>query len=144
MIKNIDSWRSRQWDERTDADPVYSRKVLMRRIDEKLKEYGKRLNLSAFDTQSTFVSLKSAPDELVSRIRTYVSLDRPNSRIIRNVQSVRNWIKDHRPLVNQESWILHHRDDLVSLSDGQEYGWIDAVVEDFLSSRILPRNLINV
>ncbi len=81
----------------------------------------------------------------MSRIRTYVSLDAPDSRIIRNVQSFVGWIQDHRPLVSQESsGLLKNRDDLVSLSDGQEYGWIDTVVEEILSSRILPRNLIKV
>lgn len=80
----------------------------------------------------------------MSRIRTYVSLDAPNSRIIRNVQSLGNWIQNHKPLVEQESWLLDHKDDLVSLSDGQEYGWIDAVVEEIWSSRFLPRDLIKV
>ena len=32
--------RSRKNDEETDKDPVYSRKALMQRIDDKLKEYG--------------------------------------------------------------------------------------------------------
>lgn len=31
---------SRQNDEENDKDPVYSRKVLMKKIDDKLKEYG--------------------------------------------------------------------------------------------------------
>lgn len=33
---------SRKNDEETDNDPIYSRKVLMKKIDDKLKEYGKR------------------------------------------------------------------------------------------------------
>ena len=32
---------SRKYDEQTDKDPVYSRKVLIQKIDDKLKEYGK-------------------------------------------------------------------------------------------------------
>ena len=31
---------SRKRDEETDEDPVYSRKVLIQKIDDKLKEYG--------------------------------------------------------------------------------------------------------
>lgn len=46
---------SRQYDEQTDNHPEYSRKVLMKKIDDKLKEYGKRLNLGAFATDSKFV-----------------------------------------------------------------------------------------
>lgn len=33
--------RSRRLDEQSDHDPVYSRKVLMDKIDDKLKQYGK-------------------------------------------------------------------------------------------------------
>ena len=33
--------RSRKVDEQADTDPVYSRKVLIQKIDDKLKEYGK-------------------------------------------------------------------------------------------------------
>lgn len=33
--------QSRKFDEQTDKDPVYSRKVLIQKIDNKLKEYGK-------------------------------------------------------------------------------------------------------
>ena len=32
--------QSRKFDEQTDKDPIYSRKVLMQKIDDKLKEYG--------------------------------------------------------------------------------------------------------
>ena len=32
--------QSRKYDEQTDKDPVYSRKVLIQKIDDKLKEYG--------------------------------------------------------------------------------------------------------
>ena len=43
---------SRKHDEETDKDPVYSRKVLMKKIDDKLKEYGKHPQFlsSAFQT----------------------------------------------------------------------------------------------
>ena len=32
--------QSRKHDEQTDKDPVYSRKVLIQKIDDKLKDYG--------------------------------------------------------------------------------------------------------
>lgn len=34
--------QSRKFDEQTDKDPIYSRKVLIQKIDDKLKEYGKK------------------------------------------------------------------------------------------------------
>ena len=39
-VKRPKALESRKWDEQTDKDEVYSRKALMGRIDEKLKEYG--------------------------------------------------------------------------------------------------------
>ena len=43
---------SRQHDEQTVDDPVYSRKVLMRKIDDKLKEYGKNLDFNPLATEA--------------------------------------------------------------------------------------------
>ncbi|KAL8791924.1 MAG: hypothetical protein Q9195_005500 [Heterodermia aff. obscurata] len=107
---------SRKNDEQTDKDPVYSRKVLIQKIDDKLKEY----------------------DNVVSRIQTYVSLKNPSGR---NVRSFIDWIQDHKPLTKEESSFLEHKDDFVALSDGQENGWLDGLVEDTLNFW-LPDNLM--
>ena len=116
----------------------------MRKIDDKLKEYGKDLTFCTMPLGSTFMSFQPATDELVSRIRTYASLDIPDSRIIRNIQSVGLWITHTKPLVKEEaSWLTRHTDDLVSLSNAREYGWLDTAVEDTLW-RILPRPLAKV
>lgn len=40
--------KSRKRDEETDKDPVYSRKVLIQKIDDKLKEYGQHTLLYSF------------------------------------------------------------------------------------------------
>lgn len=48
--------QSRKNDEEEDKDPVYSRKVLMKKIDDKLKEYGKHpqlLSLQPFRQRGT-------------------------------------------------------------------------------------------
>ncbi|KAL6719062.1 hypothetical protein ACLMJK_003297 [Lecanora helva] len=101
--------QSRKHDETTDKDPVYSRKVLIQRIDDKLKEY----------------------DDLVKRIQTYVALKAPTSR---NVKSFIDWIQDYKPLTPGESRFLEHKDDFVALADNsQENGWLDGVVEDSLA-----------
>lgn len=39
--------RSRKHDEQTDKDPIYSRKVLIQKIDDKLKEYGDQISPEA-------------------------------------------------------------------------------------------------
>ena len=80
------------------------------------------------------------PDELVSRIQTYVSLKAPCSR---NVKSFMDWIQDHKPLVQGESTFLKHKDDFVALADGQECGWLDGVVEDTLDW-FLPNKMMRV
>ncbi|CAD6575582.1 MAG: hypothetical protein ASARMPREDX12_007384 [Alectoria sarmentosa] len=100
--------QSRKRDEETDTDPMYSRKVLIQKIDDKLKEY----------------------DELVSRIKTYLSFKAPTSR---NSKTFINWIEDHKPLSTEESAFIHRKDDFVALSDGQESGWLDGIVEDGLT-----------
>ena len=79
----------------------------------------------------------------MNRIRTYASLDVPDSRTVRNVQSLQDWFRDHKPVVLSESWFLGHNDDLICLSDGREYGWLDVVIEDTLNM-VLPRRVMKV
>ena len=77
---------------------------------------------------------------MVSRIQTYVSLKNPTGR---NVRSFMDWIQDHKPLSKEESKFLEHQDDFVALSDGQENGWLDGMVEDTLNF-CLPKNIMRV
>ena len=70
------------------------------------------------------------PDDLVGRIKIYMSLKAPTSR---NAKSFFNWIKNHKPLTAEESTFVQRKDDFVALSDGQEGGWLDGIVEDGLS-----------
>jgi len=79
-------------------------------------------------------------DEVVKRIQTYVTLRTPTGR---NIKSFVDWIQDHKPLTKEEKSFLEHKDDFVALSDGQENGWLDGVVEDGLNWS-LPSNLMRV
>ena len=54
-----------------------------------------------------------------------------------------SWIRDHKPLTQEESTFLEHKDDFIALSDGQENGWLDGLVEDSLNW-CLPSNLMKV
>ena len=72
-----------------------------------------------------------------------MSLDPPNSRFARNMKSVVNWISDHKPLVGEEGSFVYHTDDLVSLSNGQEYGWLDGAVKKSLEW-VLPGKIMKV
>ena len=69
-----------------------------------------------------------------------MSLKSPTSR---NVKSFLQWIQDHKPLVQGELTFRKHKDDFVALADGQEYGWLDGVVEDTLFW-CLPSRLMKV
>lgn len=46
---------SRRHDEQNDVDPVHSRKMMRRKIDDKLKEYGKNIYFSSLASESTLV-----------------------------------------------------------------------------------------
>ena len=118
--------QSRKRDEEIDDDPVYSRKALIKKIDEKLKEYGQYRPCDDGHSLSSRPSL----DELVSRIKIYLSLKAPTSR---NAKTFIDWIDDHKPLTPEESAFIHRKDDFVALSDGQECGWLDGIVEDGLT-----------
>lgn len=120
---------SRKHDEATDKDPKYSRKVLIKQIDDKLKEY----------------------DDLVSRIKIYIARKDASSRATKNSRSFRDWIVDHNPLSLEETLFLGHTDDFVHLSDGDECGWLDDALQDgltkclpdFLMKRIFSSHLPN-
>lgn len=71
---------------------------------------------------------------------SFVSLKKPSSR---NYRSFRNWVWDRKPLDRGESrYIQNAGDDLVALSNGQEDGCFDGMVEDVLG--YLPRPLVKV
>ena len=128
--------RSRKRDEETDTDPLYSRKVLTQKIDDKPKEYGQHPLLCYWMSMSSH----PPPDGLVSRIKIYMSLKPPTSR---NTNSFIEWIKQHKPLSSEESTFIQRKDDFVALSDDQESGWLDGIVEDGLG-RCLPLKLMKV
>ena len=138
--------QSRQHDEETDDDPESSRKALMKKISDKLKEYGRLPTKKAFlqrpypKTEKNPPRGRGSPDDLVRRIQTYVSLEAPSTR---NVTSFTNWFGNHKPLVQSESDFMKHRSDFVALSGPRESGWLDGKVEDGLIW-ILPRKIMGV
>ncbi|MCJ1365072.1 hypothetical protein MMC16_004192 [Acarospora aff. strigata] len=102
---------SREIDDRRQDAP---RKALIHDIDEKLKQY----------------------DELVLRCQAFTALQRP---LTRNYNSFANWMNNKKPLSRSESKFVTHDEDFIALADGQEGGWFDCFVEDFL--KVLPCRL---
>lgn len=86
------------------------------------------------------MSSPSSLDDLVSRFKIYMSLKAPTSR---NAKSLFKWVNDHTPLSAEESQFIQRKDDFVALSDGQEGGWLDGIVEDGLGW-CLPLTLMKV
>ena len=86
------------------------------------------------------MSSQTFSDGLVSRIKTYLSFRAPSSR---NAKTFIDWIEDHKPLSIEESDFIKHKDDFVALSDGQESGWLDGIVEDGLGW-CLPKKVMKV
>lgn len=66
-------------------------------------------------------------------------MKRPSNR---NFNSFSNWVLRLKPLTRQETEFVKNGEDFVALADGEEGGWFDGVVEDFLSC--LPRNFAQV
>ena len=85
-------------------------------------------------------SAELVSDNLVSRMISFVSLKKPSTR---NKRSFQNWFWDRKPLDRGESHFMRNAsDDLVALSNGQEDGFFDGMVEDALGW--LPRPLVKV
>ncbi|KAL8658508.1 MAG: hypothetical protein Q9226_000961 [Calogaya cf. arnoldii] len=97
---------------RDDQREEPSRKSLMTKIDNKLKDY----------------------DDLITRIRRNVVIPRP---LDRDYGSLYKWIDDIKPLCREESKFIKYPDDIIALAEKQEGGWFDGVLEDTLG--IFPR-----
>lgn len=52
-------------------------------------------------------------------------------------------MNNEKPLLPEDREFMNHRDDLVALADGKEYGWLDGLIEDTLE-RLLPTSLHGV
>ena len=125
---------SRKTDEARNEDPRYSRKTLIQKIDDKLKQYGMYWQFGRSE------KLTLATDNCVSNIRLYAGMRTPCNR---NWNSFAAWMKNKKPLTPEEREFMHHKDDFVALADDAECGWLDGVVEDTLSG-FLPKKVIDV
>ncbi|MCJ1249480.1 hypothetical protein MMC30_006704 [Trapelia coarctata] len=92
---------------RDDVREGSYRKGLINIIDDKLKEYV----------------------DIVQRIKT-LSTYKPASD--RNYSSVSNWLHNTAPLSGEESEFIHHKADLIALTDAEEGSWLDGFVEAVL------------
>lgn len=76
-------------------------------------------------------------DDIVSSIKTYAWLRKPSNR---DVQSIMNWMRAHKPLTHEESRFLEHSDDFVALAGEPENARLEGFVEDTMVW-CLPRRI---
>jgi hypothetical protein len=68
-------------------------------------------------------------DELLVRARELVSFQRPTNR---DYKSVRNWIHNKAPLVEEDQDYILWQEDIITLRHGREWASFDGLVEAFL------------
>lgn len=68
-------------------------------------------------------------DELLIKARELVSFQRPTDR---DYRSVRTWLHNVRPIVEQEENYIELREDIVSLRHGREWAGFDGMIESLL------------
>ena len=68
--------------------------------------------------------------KIIQRVRYFSTSKSANTR---NHNSVSNWLHNNAPLSKEETEFIHHKSDLIMLSDIEETGWFDGFVEDILS-----------
>ena len=81
--------------------------------------------------------LISTIDQLLLAAQALTSAKRPTTR---DYNSVVNFIRNTRPLVEGDSEFIYNRDDLVTLRPGRESAWLDSFLERILA--VLPRRAI--
>ncbi|KAL9637342.1 MAG: hypothetical protein Q9204_001920 [Flavoplaca sp. TL-2023a] len=115
--------QSRRRDDHRTEEP--SRKSLMNKIDDKLKNYGTNPTGLFLD-----LSLILVADDLVARIRTHSATPHP---LTRDYASLYHWMDDVKPLCREEHKFIKYTHDLIALAEKQEGLWFGGVLEDTLS-----------
>ena len=70
-------------------------------------------------------------DEILLKAREVATMQRPSTR---DWESVRDWIVDNKPLVDDEQEFILHKEDMITLRRGRECAGFDGAVERALAS----------
>ena len=104
-------------------DNAGERRVLMRKIEKKFRDYGMLSRYWA--TSVTDSSIAS----LVQVAQSLTHCNRPSSS---EHQSVRNFLTFRQPIVPSEQKFIKCKEDLLTLRPGREHAWLDSSVEKAL------------
>ena len=84
---------------------------------------------------SRLTHLAPHPVDVVERIKTLSSYKAASAR---NYTSVSNWLHNNAPLSGEELEFIHHKADLIALTDAEDGSWFDGFVEDILTKVACP------
>jgi hypothetical protein len=101
--------------ERQDNQPGAKRQALLARLEETVLRY----------------------DELLLNARQLAAANRPPER---DYNSVANFIRHKKPLMQGDDDFIYNKEDLITLRPGRESAWLDATVERFL--KLFPRSAV--
>jgi hypothetical protein len=104
-------------------DNTGERRVLMRKIEKKFRDYG------MVSTPATRRVTEFSTATLVQAAQSLTHCNRPSSG---EVNSVRNFINYRQPLVPSQQKFIKCKEDLITLRPGREHAWLDASVEKAL------------
>ena len=119
--------------ERDDARDPKGRKVLFRKIAEKLREYSEYTSLLLADEM-----LKMSIANLISTARELAEYSKPPEQ---DFLSVESYFDGRKPVCNPESYI-YFKEDLITLKPGRGEVWLDSLLWAFL--RKISCNLTRV
>lgn len=75
--------------------------------------------------------LTTAQGTLLEQAQKLVAMNKPPNR---DFESVRNFIEDKRPLLEEDAAFISEREDLITLRPGRETSFVDAFVERILQT----------
>jgi len=78
-------------------------------------------------------------DELLLKSQQLAAANRPPQR---DYNSVANFIRHKKPLLEGDDDFIYNKEDLITLRPGRESAWLDAAVEKILKFKLLPRNAV--
>jgi len=115
-FNNVEALQCRMTDESRTQDGE-SRKALLSRLQETVLVY----------------------DELLLKAQQLAASNRPPQR---DYNSVANFVRHKKPLVEGDDDFIYRKEDLITLRPGRESAWLDAAVEKLLKLKVFPRNAV--
>ncbi|TVY75979.1 hypothetical protein LSUE1_G005072, partial [Lachnellula suecica] len=117
-------------------DKIHNVKALQCRIiDESRSQDGETRKSLLARMQDTLLTY----DELLLKAQQLTAANRPPQR---DYNSVANFIRHKKPLLEGDDDFIYHKEDLITLRPGRESAWLDAAVQRIMKLKIFPRSAV--